>query len=107
MLEPDVAIFPKALFSKSTSFVHLDRGEGHLIIEVAASSLAYDKDLKARLYVRHGVREFWVIDANSRSTWVHTEPRGDQWSSITERGPQESFTTPALPGFSLRLGNID
>jgi Uma2 family endonuclease len=107
MLEPDVAVFPKALFSKSTSFVHLDRGDGLLIIEVAASSLAYDKDLKARLYARHGVREFWVIDANSRSTWVHTEPRGDQWSSITQRGPQEALTTPALPGFSLRLGNID
>ena len=27
MLEPDVAVFPKALFQKSTSFVHLDRGE--------------------------------------------------------------------------------
>jgi Uma2 family endonuclease len=107
MLEPDVAVFPKALFRKSTSFVHLDRGETHLIIEVAASSLAYDKDLKARLYARHGVREFWVIDANSRSTWVHTGPSGDEWLSITERGPQESLTTPALPGFSLRLGAID
>jgi Uma2 family endonuclease len=107
MLEPDVAVFPKALFQKSTSFVHLDRGEGHLIIEVAASSLAYDKDLKARLYASHGVREFWVIDANSRSTWVHSGPSGDQWSSITQRGPQDSLTTPALPGFSLRLGEID
>ena len=48
-LEPHVAVFPNALFNKSTSFVHLDRGEGLLIIEVAASSLAYDKDLKARL----------------------------------------------------------
>jgi Uma2 family endonuclease len=105
MLEPDVAVFPKALFEKSTSFVHLDRGE--VIIEVAASSLAYDKDLKARLYARHGVREFWVIDANSRSTWVHSGPSGDQWSSITQRGPQDSLTTPALPGFSLRLGEID
>jgi len=107
MLEPDVAVFPKVLFQKSTSFVHLDRGEAHLIIEVAASSLAYDKDLKARLYARHGVREFWVIDANSRSTWVHTGPGGDQWSSITQRGPHDSLTTPALPGFSLCLGVID
>src|SRR5262249_53853289 len=107
MLEPDIAVFPKALFNKSTNFVHLDRSEGHLIIEVAASSLAYDKDLKARLYARHGVREFWVIDANSRSTWVHTGPSGDEWSSITERGPQQSLTTPALPGFSLRLAEID
>jgi Uma2 family endonuclease len=107
MLEPDLAVFPKALFQKSTSFVHLDRGEGHLIIEVAASSLAYDKDLKARLYARHGVREFWVIDANSRSTWVHSGPSWDEWSSITQRGSHESLTTAALPGFSLRLGEID
>jgi Uma2 family endonuclease len=107
MLEPDVAVFPKALFTRSTSFIHLERGEAHLIIEVAASSLAYDKDLKARLYARHGVREFWVIDANSRSTWVHTGPSGEAWSSITERGRDEWLTTPALPGFSLRLGAID
>jgi Uma2 family endonuclease len=106
MLEPDVAVFPKSLFHKSTGFVHLGRGEGNLIIEVAASSLAYDKELKARLYARHGVREFWVIDANSRSTWVHTGPSGDEWSSITERGPHESLTTSVLPGFSLRLGEI-
>ena len=107
MLEPDVAVFSKDLFNKSTSFVHLDRGEGLLIIEVAASSFAYDKDLKARLYARHGVREFWVIDANNRTTWVHAGPIGDEWSSITLRGPHEALTTSALPGFSLRLGGID
>ncbi len=107
MLEPDVAVFPKALFQRSTAFVHLDRGDAQLIVEVAASSLAYDKDLKARLYARHGVREFWVIDANTRSTWVHTGPNGDGWSSIEKRGPEDALTTPALPGFSLRLGAID
>jgi len=107
MLEPDVAVFPKELFKKSTTFVQLDPGEAHLIIEVAASSLAYDKGLKARLYARHGVKEFWVIDANTRSTWVHTGPSGDRWSSITERGPQDPLTSSTLPGFSIRLGEID
>jgi Uma2 family endonuclease len=107
MLEPDVAVFPKALFQRSTAFVHLDRGDAQLIIEVAASSPVYDKDLKARLYARHGVREFWVIDPNGRATWVHTGPNGDGWSSIEKRGPEDALTTPALPGFSLRLGAID
>jgi Uma2 family endonuclease len=107
MLEPDVAVFPKSLFRKSTKFVQLDSGEAVLVIEVAASSLAYDKGLKARLYVRHYVKEFWVIDANTRSTWVHTGPSGEGWSSITEHGPQDVLTTPALPDFSIRLGEID
>jgi Uma2 family endonuclease len=77
------------------------------VIEVAASSLAYDKGLKARLYARHRVKEFWVIDANARTTWVHTGANGEEWSSIIERGPRDALTTPALRGFSIRLDEID
>jgi Uma2 family endonuclease len=107
MLEPEIAVFPKGLFKKSsTGFARLDPGEAHLVIEVAASSLAYDKGLKARLYARHRVREFWVVDANTHTTWVHTGPNGDAWSSIVTRGPQAPLTTSALPGFSIRLGEI-
>jgi Uma2 family endonuclease len=107
MLEPDIAVFPKELFARPTRFAELNPGEAHLVIEVAASSLAYDKGLKARLYARHRVKEFWVVDANTRSTWVHTGPSGDGWSSIVEHGPEDTLTTPALPGFSVRLDEID
>jgi hypothetical protein len=46
----------------------------------------------------------WV---HERITWVHTGPAGDGWSSIVERGPQETLTTPALPDFAIKLGEID
>jgi len=69
-------------------------------------SLAYDRGIKARLYARHGIREFWVIDADTRVTFVHTGPSGETWSSIVERGPQEVLTTPAAPGFSIRLADL-
>ncbi len=108
MLEPDIAVFPKELFKKSSAgFAQLDPGEAYLVIEVAASSLAYDKGLKARLYARHRVREFWVVDANERTTFVHTGPSGDGWSSVVKCGPQDALTTSALPGLSIRLGEID
>lgn len=108
MLEPDIAVFPKELFKKSSAgFAQLDPGEAYLVIEVAVSSLAYDKGLKARIYARHRVREFWVIDANAGITWIHTDPSGDEWSSVKKCGPQDMLTTPALPGFSIRLGEID
>jgi Uma2 family endonuclease len=108
MLEPDIAVFPRDLLTRSsTGFARLEPGEAHLVIEVAATSLAYDKGLKARLYARHRVRELWVIDASERTTWVHTAPSRDGWSSIVKRGPQDALTMPALPGFSIRLGEID
>jgi len=108
LLEPDIAVFPKELFRKSaTGFAQLDPGEAHLVVEVAATSLAYDKTLKAPLYARHRVREYWVIDANERVTWVHTDPRSGRWSSLVKRGSQDALTTPALPSFSIRLDEID
>ena len=77
-----------------------------LLIEIAVSRLAFDRNVKARLYARHGIREYWVIDATERVTWVHTGPAGEGWTSIVERGPQETLTTDALPGFSIRLADI-
>jgi Uma2 family endonuclease len=108
LLEPDIAVLPRDLFSKSAAgFARLDPGDAHLIIEIAVSSLTYDKGLKARLYARHRVREFWVIDANERITWVHTDPVEDSWSSIVECDAQQVLTTAALPGFSIRIGDVE
>ena len=108
MLEPDIAVFPKTLFSKSsTGFARLDPGEACLVIEVAVSSLAYDKGLKARLYARHRVKEFWVADANERTTYVHTGASGDGWSSIVKYGPRDTLTASAVPRLSITLDEID
>lgn len=107
MLEPDIAVFSKIVFDKSASgFARLDPGEARLVVEVAVSSMAYDKGLKARLYARHKVEEFWVIDAQERRAWIHTGPSGEGWTSIVEHGPTDTLTTPALPGFSIRLDGI-
>jgi Uma2 family endonuclease len=107
MLEPDISVFPKSLYDRSVSgFTQVDPGEARLMIEVSVSSLAYDRGLKARLYARHRVNELWVIDANERITWVHTGPSGDGWSSIIERSPEETLTTPSLPKLAIRLGDI-
>jgi Uma2 family endonuclease len=108
MLEPDLAIFPRRVFHNPVSgFANLEPGEARLIVEVAVSSMSYDRGLKAKLYARQLVQEFLVVDANERVTWVYTQPSGETWSSIVERGPNEILTTPALPGFSIRLADID
>jgi Uma2 family endonuclease len=108
LVEPDIAIIANSVYQADPkSFARPGAEDVRLLIEIAASSLAYDRGLKARLYARHGVREFWVIDADQRMTFVHTDPSEEAWSSIVERGPQDELTTPALPGFSLRLGAID
>jgi Uma2 family endonuclease len=108
LLEPDFVVFKRsALVRSDANFSHILPGEVLLAIEVAASSLAYDRGLKARLYARHRVQEFWVVDANERVSWIYTGPAGDGWSSIVERGANETLTTPTLPSFAIRLADID
>jgi Uma2 family endonuclease len=108
LVEPDITVISKSVYNVPPKTFAQPRPEDVLLlIEVAASSLRYDRGLKARLYARHGIREFWVIDANKRITWVHTGPSAEGWSSIIEHGPQEVLSTLALPKFSIRLDALD
>jgi Uma2 family endonuclease len=106
LVEPDLAVLSRTAFRPGPANFP-QPPEVQLVIEVAVSSLSYDRGVKARIYARHHVREFWVIDANERTAWVHTGPSGDGWNSILERGPRDELTTPVLPRFSLRLGEIE
>ncbi|HLH50863.1 MAG TPA: Uma2 family endonuclease [Roseiarcus sp.] len=100
-VEPDLVVYPRGIKLeevKGTDIV--------LAIEVALTSLAYDRGLKAQLYARHGVRELWVIDANRRRAYVHTAPKAGVWEHIAEFGPEDALICPVIPGFSVKLGAI-
>jgi Uma2 family endonuclease len=108
LVEPDISIVSRAIYKADPkSFARPRAQDVLLLVEVAVSSMIYDRHVKARLYARHGVREFWVIDANERKTWVHTGPSGEGWTSIVERSPTDTLTTDALPGLAVRLADID
>jgi len=108
LVEPDLTVIARSVYKADPqSFAQPQPQDVLLLIEVAVSSLHYDREIKAQLYARYGIREFWVIDANERITWVHTGPQGENWTSIVERGPHETLATPALAGFQIRLGEID
>jgi len=107
LVEPDLAIIARSVYdADAESFARPRAEDVLLLVEVAVSSMTYDREVKARLYARHGIREFWVIDANEGATWIHTAPSGDGWASVVERGPGESLTTSALPGLTIRLDDL-
>jgi len=45
-----------------------------LVVEVAESSLAYDRREKALLYARAGIAEYWIVNLAERRLEVHREP---------------------------------
>jgi Uma2 family endonuclease len=100
ILETDIAVYPAKFRSEEL------RGPDVLLaIEVAASSLAYDLDLKAKLYARHGVQEYWVVDANERLAFIHTGPSETGWASATRKGPEVTLSCAMAPEFNYRLAD--
>lgn len=100
LLEPDLLLAPMSARQPSPEgFCTIPGPEILLVIEVAASSLAYDRGRKAALYARHGVREYWVIDAPTREARIHRTPAEGLYRDVAElpRGAilQPEATEPA------------
>ncbi len=102
-VEPDICLYPKLIMPEDVQGTDV-----LLAIEVATSSMAYDRGLKARIFARHGVRELWVVDAATRVTWVHQRPDADgQWGSIEKFAPDATVTPAALPAVTVRMADLD
>lgn len=109
LVEPDIAVIARSVYrAEAKTFARPRPDDILLLIEIAVSSLDYDREVKSRIYARHGIREYWVIDAGQGTTLVHTAPTGKGgYASIVARGPEETLTAPALPGLAMRLADID
>jgi Uma2 family endonuclease len=55
LVEPDLAIISRGLYKRSAKgFARPRADDVLLVVEIAVSSLAYDRDVKAQLYAEHG-----------------------------------------------------
>lgn len=76
--EPDIALLrPRDDFYRDA---HPGPADVFLIIEVSDTSLAYDRDTKVPLYARHGVPAVWLVDLQSRTVHVFSQPTDDDYA---------------------------
>jgi Uma2 family endonuclease len=69
----------------------------HLVVEIADTTLAFDRKTKAPLYARAGISEYWVLDVNRRQLLVHHEPTRGVYASVQVYNEGESVSPLAAP----------
>jgi Uma2 family endonuclease len=78
-----------------------------LLIEVAQSSLAYDRSTKLRLYAAAGIPEYWVVDCVAESIEVHRAPEAGGYREVTRvAGPTATVALQAFADVVLALADI-
>ena len=77
-----------------------------LLIEVADSSLRYDRVVKLPMYARAGIAEIWLIDLQRRVLETHRHPGAAGYAEMTSHAAGSSVTPSLAPDVSIPLGPI-
>ncbi len=93
--EPDVAVTREP----TTAYTHRHPGPDDLllIIEVSDSSIRTDLLVKARLYARAGIMEYWTLDLNARQLHIHRAPDNGQYAVVTVHNEDTSVALASRP----------
>jgi Uma2 family endonuclease len=68
-----------------------------LLVEVADSSLVFDRRTKLPLYARSGVSEAWLVDVDARHVEVHRGAADTGYREVRVPGAAETFAPDAFP----------
>jgi Uma2 family endonuclease len=77
-----------------------------LIIEVAASSLRFDRKRKQPLYARHGIPEMWLVDLGGRRLVRYRAPEQGSYSLHDEPDLDTPLGIAALPGIAFDVHRL-
>lgn len=98
--EPDLAVVPRESYRKE----HPTRA--WLIVEVAHSSLARDRGLKAKLYAESGVEEYWVVNLVDDVILVHSEIVGGAYGRVVTHRRGEVLRPARFPDVEFATSDI-
>jgi Uma2 family endonuclease len=67
------------------------------VVEVAESSIDYDREPKASLYARANVPEYWLVDINENVLFRYSSPRGGAYHSLQRHQRGQALAPQMLP----------
>ena len=102
--EPDLKILRRRSVPYKELETHAD--DVLLVIEVAESSLSYDRSTKQRLYAEAGISEYWVVDCAAESVEVHRTLQAGSYRDVSRLTGVAPVNPLAFPDIRVTLAEI-
>lgn len=77
-----------------------------LLAEVSATTLSFYLTVKAGLYARAGIAEYWVVDLAGRQVIVHRRPEAGRYLEVVGYAEEENVATLGAPEVLVRVGDL-
>lgn len=102
--QPDIALLrPREDFYATA---HPGVTDVLLIIEVAGSTLDYDRDTKLPLYASYGIPEVWLVDIKNNNFSIHLEPQATGYAHSRVLASLAQIEVPGLNEVAVDLSGL-
>jgi Uma2 family endonuclease len=98
--EPDVAVLPAG------DYLDMHPSRAFLLIEVADTSLAYDRFTKGPLYASSGVPAYWIVNLIDMVIEVYGDLQSGTYSTMTRHLPGETLRVPSFEDVTVAVSTI-
>jgi len=100
--EPDVAVVP----GSARDYVEEHPRTAALVVEVADTSLEYDRSRKSRVYAEAGLAEYWIANVVGAVLEVHRDPAPAGYRSVSRLGAGQTIAPLAAPGAQVAVADL-
>jgi Uma2 family endonuclease len=107
--EPDLSVVPGSW----RDYREAHPSSAALVVEVADTSLEYDRDRKGSLYARAGITDYWIVNLPARSIEVYRDPApsgeaiyGWTYRSVKHCRPGQHLTALGAPERTIPVDDL-
>ncbi|NEU71260.1 Uma2 family endonuclease [Hassallia byssoidea VB512170] len=102
--EPDIAVV--RIDAGTYSDHHPSAEEIFLLIEVAYTTLTFDKEEKAPIYARANILEYWILDIENRQVYIYRNPTTSGYKTETILQEDAALAPLAFPEIEIPFSEL-
>jgi Uma2 family endonuclease len=103
-LQPDIALLWPPLIKYKTRLPSVE--DVLLVVEIADTTIAYDRDVKTKIYAAGGVPEVWLLSTREETLFVFRSPVGDDYAHVQTLRKSDSIALVKFPKITVRVSDL-